>query len=94
MKRIPFMSITASVAYAVVVATGALTVTLGLIAFVNDTSFVEYYQYMFPRFRGGATHVQIPALGYVAFVIYTGLAAAIASHTRKRIDAWQRRHTQ
>jgi hypothetical protein len=94
MKQIPGMSTAVSVGYAVVVATGALTVTLSVIAFVNNTSFVEYYQYVFPRFRGGATPVTIPMLGYLAFIIYTGVAATVAVHTRKRIDAWQRRHTQ
>ena len=73
-------------------ATGILTITLGVVAFANDTSFVEYYQYIFPRFRGGAPQAHMPVLGYLTFVVYVGVAAAIAVHARKRIDGWQRRH--
>lgn len=93
MKRISATSTAISVVHAVVVSTGLLTITLGMIARLNDTSFVEYYQYIFPRFRGGTTPAQIPAWGYIAFVLYTGVAAAIAVHTRKRIEEWQRRRS-
>lgn len=82
-----------SSAYAVVVATGVLTISLSLTAWVNDTSFVEYYQYVFPRFRGGTAGAHIPAFGYVAFVMYIGIAASVAVQTRKRIQgAWSQRH--
>jgi len=83
-----------SVAGAVVIATGLLTITLGVIGLVNGTAFVEYYEYIFPRFRGGASQVRIPMLGYAAFTIYIGMAATIAVLLRRRIDDWQRRHTQ
>jgi len=83
-----------SVAGAVVIATGLLTITLGVIGFVSDTPFVEYYEYIFPRFRGSASPVRIPVLGYAAFTIYIGMAATIAVLMRHRIAAWQRRHSQ
>jgi predicted permease len=83
-----------SVAGSVIVATGLLTITLGVIGFVNGTPFIEYYEYVFPRFRGGAPQVHIPALGYLAFVMYIGVAAVLAVLARRRIEAWQRRHTQ
>jgi hypothetical protein len=82
-----------STAYAVVVATGVLTISLSLTAWVNHTSFVEYYQYVFPRLRGGTAGVQIPTSGYVAFVMYIGIASSVAVHARKRIQgAWSHRH--
>jgi hypothetical protein len=92
--KISAMSTAISVAYAVVMATGLLTITLGLIAFVNDTSFVEYYQYVFPRFRGGKPPIRIPVFAYAWFVMYIAVAATIAVHARKRIDAWHRRRIQ
>lgn len=94
MKRISTTSTAISVVYGVVLSTGLLTIALGMIARLNDTSLVEYYQYVFPRFRGGAVPAQIPGWGYVVFVLYTGAAAAIAVHTRKRIEAGQRRRTR
>jgi len=94
MKPNPAISTAISVAGAVVMATGLLTITLGVIAFVNDTPFVEYYEYVFPRFRGRASYVHIPLMGYVAFVMYIGVAAIIAVLARRQIDTWQRRHTQ
>ncbi|HYC60694.1 MAG TPA: hypothetical protein VEK79_14105 [Thermoanaerobaculia bacterium] len=82
-----------STAYAVVVATGVLTITLCLTAWMNDTSFVEYYQYVFPRFRGRTAGVHIPAFGYVAFVMYVSVAASVAVQARKSIEgAWAKRH--
>lgn len=87
MKRISTISTAISAVYAVVMATGLLTITLSVIARVNDTSFVEYYQHIFPRFRGGAVTSPMPMWGYVAFALYTGLAAMIAVLARKRIDA-------
>ena len=85
-----------STAYAVVLVTGILTISLSLTAWANDTSFVEYYQYVFPRLRGGTPGVRIPASGYVVFVMYIAAAASVAIHARKRIeDAWaHRRHAR
>jgi hypothetical protein len=81
-----------SSAYAVVVATGILTITLGVIAWANDTSFVEYYQYVFPRFRGRSGYVPTPPLGYMAFVMYVAVAALVAIHARKHLKAsWSHR---
>lgn len=81
-----------STAYAVVIATGVLTITLSLTAWANGTSFVEYYQYVFPRLRGANSAVRIPTFGYIAFVIYIGMAASVAVHARKWIeDAWTQR---
>jgi len=94
MKPISVVSTAISVAYAVVMSTGLLMIVLSLIAFVNGTSFVEYYQSVFPRFRGGAAQVHIPLFGYVAFVMYIIVAASVAVHARKRIEAWQRRHAR
>jgi hypothetical protein len=94
MKPNTVISTGISVAGAVVMATGLLTITLGVIGFVNGTPFVEYYEYIFPRFRGGAAPLPIPLMGYAAFTIYIVVAASIAMLTRRRIDAWQRRHTQ
>ena len=96
MKRLnerthPALTVTFTVAssvYAVVVATGILTITLSVIAWANDTSFVEYYQYIFPRLRGGAATLRIPLLGYAAFALYVTVAALLAIHARKRLDAW------
>ncbi len=80
-------------AYAVVLATGILTISLSLTAWANNTSFVEYYQYVFPRFRGTSIGVRIPTFGYVAFVMYVGIAASVAVRARKRIEsAWVHRH--
>jgi len=93
MKPYAAISTGISVASAVVIATGLLTITLGVIGLVNGTPFVEYYEYIFPRFRGGAPHVRIPALGYAAFTIYIGMAATIAVLMRRRIDARRKRHT-
>jgi len=87
MKRISVTSTATGIVYGVVMATGLLTITLSVIARLNDTSFVEYYQYMFPRFRGGMAPSQIPVWGYVAFVLYTGVAAMIAVYARRRIEA-------
>jgi hypothetical protein len=85
-------SIVASSMYATVVATGLLTIGLSVTAVIKGTSFVDYYQYVFPQFRGGATAVHIPAFGYVAFIVYIAIAASVAIHTRKRItQAWSRR---
>lgn len=80
--------------YATAVATGALTICLSVFAWAKGTSFVEYYQYVFPRLRGGTAGVHIPALGYVAFMLYIGVAAVVAIHSRRRMaGAWsQRRH--
>ena len=86
MKRIPMLSTAFSVAYATVMATGLLTITLGVVALINHTSFVEYYEYVFPRFRGGMQPTHIPSWGYVVFVLYTGIAAIIATQARKRIE--------
>jgi predicted permease len=94
MKPNAVISTGLSVAGAVVMATGLLTITLGVIGFVNGTPFVEYYEYIFPRFRGGAAPLHIPLMGYAAFTMYIVVAASIAMLTRRRIDAWQRRHTQ
>lgn len=82
-----------SVGYAVVVATGLLTLGLGIVASLNHASFVEYYQYVFPHYRGGGpTRTDIPAFGYVAFVIYIVVAAVVAVNARKRMErAWSRR---
>lgn len=88
MKRIPVVSTVLSVGYATIVATGLLTITLATVALINDTSFVEYYEYIFPRFRGGLQLTRIPAWGYVVFVLYTGAAATIAAHARKRFEKW------
>jgi hypothetical protein len=82
-----------SVAGAVVVATGLLTITLGVIGFVNGTPFVDYYEYIFPRFRGGTSQAHVPAIGYAAFTLYIVVAASIAMLTRRRIDARQRHQT-
>lgn len=79
--------------YATAVATGTLTICLSFIAWAKGTSFVEYYQYVFPRLRGGTPGIHIPALGYVAFVLYIGVAALVAIHSRKRMaGAWSHRH--
>jgi|GEM_PF-3058796 len=78
----------ASSVYAVVVATGILTITLSVIAWANGTSFVEYYQYIFPRLRGGIATLRIPLLGYAAFALYVTVAALLAIHARKRLHAW------
>lgn len=83
-----------SVAGAVVMATGLLTITLGIIGFANSTPFVEYYEYVFPRFRGGASPTHLPLLGYAAFAIYIAVAATIAVLMRHRIDDWQRQRTR
>jgi hypothetical protein len=88
MKPISVVSTAFGVAYAAVIAIGLLTVTLGAVALINHTSFVEYYEYIFPRFRGGAHGAHIPSWGYVAFVVYTGVAATIAVHARKRFEKW------
>jgi hypothetical protein len=93
----PVMSavfIVLSAFYATTVATGTLTICLSIIAWVNGTSFVEYYQYVFPRLRGATPGIHIPAFGYVAFMLYIGVATLVAIHTRKRIaGAWShRRH--
>lgn len=93
----PMMSavfIALSAFYATAVATGTLTICLSLIAWANGTSFVEYYQYVFPRLRGGTPGIHIPPFGYVAFMLYISMAALVAIHSRKRIaDAWShRRH--
>jgi hypothetical protein len=93
----PVMSavfIVLSALYATAVATGALTICLSVIARVNGTSFVEYYQYVFPRLRGGTPGIHIPLFAYVAFMLYIGVAALVAIHSRKRIaGAWShRRH--
>jgi hypothetical protein len=79
---------------ATVVATGTLTICLSVFAWANGTSFVEYYQYVFPRLRGGTPGIHIPTFGYVAFMLYVGMAALVAIHTRKWIaGAWShRRH--
>jgi hypothetical protein len=78
--------------YAVVVATGILTITLTIIAWANGTSFVEYYQYIFPRLRGGTATVRIPPLGYAAFVLYVSVAALLAIHARRWLAAaWTHR---
>jgi len=82
-----------SAGYAVVVATGLLTISLGVTAWIHGTSFVEYYQYVFPRLRGPAAGARIPAFGYVVFVTYIGVASAIAIHARRRIEAWTRRRS-
>jgi hypothetical protein len=82
----------ASSLYAVIVATGVLTITLSVIAWANGTSFVEYYQYIFPRLRGGAATLRTPPLGYAAFVRYVSVAVLLAIHTRRRFEAaWSRR---
>jgi len=80
-----------SAGYAIVVATGILTISLSVTAWASGTSFVEYYQYVFPRLRGTAPATRIPAFGYVVFVMYIGVAASVAIHARKRIEAWARR---
>jgi hypothetical protein len=94
MKPNTVISTGISVAGAVVMATGLLTITLGVIGFINGTPFVEYYEYIFPRFRGGASQGHIPVLGYAAFTTYIVVAASVAMLMRRRIDAWQQRHTQ
>ncbi len=93
MKPNAVISTAISVAGAVVVATGLLTITLGVIGFVNGTPFVDYYESIFPRFRGGASQAHLPAIGYAAFTLYIVVAASIAMLTRRRIEAWQRRDT-
>lgn len=81
-----------SAIYAVVVATGLLTISLSFAAWVNDTSFVEYYAYVFPHLRGGTAGVHIPTFGYVTFVVYVTIAASVAVHTRRRFEgAWTHR---
>lgn len=83
-----------SAAFAVVFATGLLTIALSLAALINGSNVVEYYEYVFPRFRGGSPAVHIPTFGYVIFVAYVGLAASVAIRARRRIaEAWSRGHT-
>ncbi len=73
-------------------ATGALTICLSVIALANRTNFVEYYQYVFPRMRGVTPGMQIPAFGYVTFVLYIGVATLVAIHARKWIaGVWSHR---
>src|SRR4051812_2601599 len=82
----------ASSLYAVVVATGVLTITLSVVAWANDTSFVDYYQFIFPRLRGGTATVRIQPLGYAAFALYVSVAALLAIHARRRLEAaWRDR---
>jgi hypothetical protein len=90
------MFLVLSVAYAVVVATGLLTISLSFAAWANHTSFAEYYAYVFPRFRGSAADIPIPAFGYITFIVYIAVAASVAMHTRKRFEgAWTlRRHVR
>jgi hypothetical protein len=81
-----------STVYAVVVATGALTIVLCLTAWAHHTSFVEYYQYVFPRFRGGAGVTRIPTFGYGAFLAYIVTATSVAVYARRWIErAWVHR---
>jgi hypothetical protein len=82
-----------SVGHAVVFATGLLTISLSLLALAKGTNAVEYYQYVFPRFRGPGPGMRIPLFGYVVFVMYVGCAASIAIRMRQRIaGAWSDRH--
>jgi predicted permease len=80
--------------YAIVIAMGTLTIALSLTAWANGTNFVEYYQYVFPHFRGTSPGMQIPPFGYAAFLMYIAVAASVAIHARKRFErAWiQRRN--
>jgi hypothetical protein len=87
-KRISLVSAAFGIGYAAVMATGLLTMTFGVLALINHTSFVEYYEYIFPRFRGGAQSEHIPWWGYVTFVVYTGVAATIAADARRRFEKW------
>ena len=93
----PLMSavfIVLSAFHATAIASGTLTICLSVFAWANGTSFVEYYQYVFPRLRGGTPGIHIPTSAYIAFVVYIGVAALVAIHTRKWIaGAWShRRH--
>jgi len=83
MKRI--VSILASAIYAVVLSTGLLTITLCIVSALHRTSFVEYYEDIFPRYRGGISPIHMPSWGYAAYVAYIVVATTIALQTRKRI---------
>ena len=87
MKPISVVSTVASAIYAVVLSTGLLTTTLCVIAAFHSTSFVEYYEDVFPRSRGGVWPIHMSAWGYAAYVTYIVVATMIAVQTRKRIAA-------
>jgi hypothetical protein len=76
----------------VTLATGLLVIGLTVAAWVNGTNVVEYYQYLFPRFRGASPPPSLPTAGYVVFGAYIIIAASIAVHTRRRIaHTWLKR---
>lgn len=78
--------------YAIVIAMGTLTIALSLTAWANHTSFVEYYQFVFPHYRGTSPGTRIPTAGYAAFLMYIAVAASVAIHARKRFErAWTQR---
>ncbi|MFL6245939.1 MAG: hypothetical protein ACJ74H_07950 [Thermoanaerobaculia bacterium] len=89
---ISMTSILLAACYAITLATGLLSIGLTIAAWLNGTNVVEYYQYLFPHFRGAAPHVSVPRSGYAVFGVYIIVAASIAVHTRRRLaHAWLKR---
>jgi hypothetical protein len=73
--------------YAVIVATGLLTIAIAVIAWINGSSVADLYTEFFPRYRGSAGPMRIPAGVQIIFIIYVVVAAQMAIFFRKRVAA-------
>jgi hypothetical protein len=78
-------SIVLASGYAVVVATGLLTIFLIFVARAQGLSVVEYYDHLFPRMRGAPAVSHSLPFGNAILGTYLVVGATIALNTRRRI---------
>lgn len=84
-RRPFFAGIAIPVLFGVVVATGALTISVAIYAAATGSALGDLYNTTFPTFRGSPVTTEIPRAVYAIFIAYVVGAAEIAILCRRRI---------